>query len=41
MFTEHREIHDFLELQANHAAQREQAALSKVSEAENHTGLPD
>ena len=37
--TVHREIHDFLELQADHAAQGEHAALSKLSEAEYHTRL--
>ena len=38
-FAEHREIHDFLELRPDHAAQGEQAALSKLSEAEYHTRL--
>ena len=39
IFTEHRLIRDFLELQAGHAAQRKQAALSKLSEVEHHTRL--
>ena len=39
IFTEHREVLDFLELRADQAAQGEQAALSKLSEAEYHTRL--
>ena len=38
-FIEHQEIRDILELQADHAAQGEQAALSKLSGAEYHTRL--
>ena len=34
IFTEHREVVDFLDLRADQAAQGEQAALSKLSEAE-------
>ena len=37
--TEHREIRDVVEMRADHAAQGENAALSKPSEAENHTRL--
>ena len=36
---EHRETHDFLQRQADQAAQGEQAALSKICEAEYHTRL--
>ena len=36
---EHREIRDFLELQADYAAQGVQAPLSKLSKAEYHTML--
>ena len=39
-FFEHRETHDFLQWQADQAAQGEQAALSKICEAEYHTRLP-
>ena len=39
IFTEPREIRDFLELRADKAAQGYQAALSKISEAESHTRL--
>ena len=35
----HREIHDFLELQADQAAQGEQAAPSKLCEKEFHARL--
>ena len=38
-FTGHREIHVFLETQADHVARGEQAALSKLSETEYHTRL--
>ena len=36
---EHREIRDFPDLRADQAAQGEQAALSKLSEAEHHTRI--
>ena len=39
IFSEQREIPDFLELRADHAAQGEQAAPSKLSEAECRTRL--
>ena len=39
ILTEHREIRDVLELRADRAAQGEKAALSRLSEAENHTTL--
>ena len=39
IFAEHREILDFLELRADHAVQGEQAALSKLSDAEHHARL--
>ena len=38
-FFEHRETHDFLEWQADQASQGEQAALTKISEAEYRTRL--
>ena len=38
-FFERRETHDFLRWQADQAAQGEQAALTKISEAEYHTRL--
>ena len=38
-FFEHRETHDFLQWQADQASQGEQAALTKISEAEYHTRL--
>ena len=38
-FTERRETHDFLQWQADQAAQGEQAALTKICEAEYHTRL--
>ena len=38
-FTERRETHDFLQWQADQASQGEQAALTKISEAEYHTRL--
>ena len=39
IFAEHREVRDLLELRADFAAQGENAALSKLSEAECHTTL--
>ena len=39
IFFEHQETHDFLQMQADQASQGEQAALTKISEAEYHTRL--
>ena len=39
ILSERRKILDFLELGADHAAQQEKAALSRLSEAKYHTKL--